>query len=563
MILHTSSPYNLIFLLASIAITQAPTSLADVNALYTPMGSYSVGEEIPLTWKHDGKGVATVNFVAVNRDTGVQSFLGTGQSKDQILNVHWDTDIGPGDFHLILFQKTPEKILYSGNFTIYEDSDEDDDDSNWEDFERVGGWVPKLFSRSFSDNPVVPIGPVLNSQQVALPSPPSSQSPLVLHDTGMAPIQFTASPALVSYPLEKEDIHQPQEANEAIEPAVAPSAEQMGIPTPGGVAPLPGTLMTLAMAEPSVLAPTPTAPAAPTLLAKPLDMPSQAMPILEGPLANQLMKKAEESVISVLHTYLNEAQTLPTAIAFAATTISIPSPANHFAFSYPATETRWSSPTPRSIPVNGMFNGKVSRKRASYGAVSATSGLAIPHVHIMVGPAVPPSWTWTLLLALPAAQAAVGNINTPVGPFIPGSIMTVNWIQDASTGSNPKETQLELVNKKTGTVRPIDRHVKPDAGSYNWTIPKNLTPGEYYIRMTGGRQPIFTGEFQVNPGDGSSSGSSNDAGPQPGQNDAADATGDDNNTHSTRTSSATPLVLPLYPLLLLPSASLLWSSIPF
>ncbi|KAI9230759.1 MAG: hypothetical protein DHS80DRAFT_21004 [Piptocephalis tieghemiana] len=173
-------------------------------------------------------------------------------------------------------------------------------------------------------------------------------------------------------------------------------------------------------------------------------------------------------------------------------------------------------------------------------------------------------WTWLLLVALPTAHAAVGNLNTPVGPFIPGSIMTVNWIQDASTGPNPKVTQLELINKKTGSVRPIDRHVDPNSGSYNWTIPKDLAPGEYYIRMTGGTSPIFTGEFKVNPGDGSAGGGepSSDSEHQPVQSDTASGTNEDGKT-SSRTSSATSQALPLYPLLLLPSASLLWTSITF
>lgn len=110
------SPFKLLFLLASLAINQVPISLADVNTLYTPVGDHYVGEDIPLTWQHDGKGIASVSLVAVNRRTNDQTFLGIGQSKDQNMTIHWGPELGPGEFHLILFQQTPDKTLYSGKF---------------------------------------------------------------------------------------------------------------------------------------------------------------------------------------------------------------------------------------------------------------------------------------------------------------------------------------------------------------------------------------------------------------------------------------------------------------
>ena len=102
-------------------------------------------------------------------------------------------------------------------------------------------------------------------------------------------------------------------------------------------------------------------------------------------------------------------------------------------------------------------------------------------------------------------HAAVTNMNTPVSPILPGSVLTINWINDPGTGQNPKTVQLQMVSRTNGRIFPIDGNVDPNAGVYNWNMPKSIPEGDYYIRMMGGAQPLFTGNFHVNSADGKQS----------------------------------------------------------
>jgi len=94
-------------------------------------------------------------------------------------------------------------------------------------------------------------------------------------------------------------------------------------------------------------------------------------------------------------------------------------------------------------------------------------------------------------------QAAVSNMNTPVSPIMPGQLLTLTWINDASPCS-ASVVQLELVSRTSGQIFPIASDVDPNSASYNWKMPKYIPEGDYYVRMMGGSTPIFTGNFHVN-----------------------------------------------------------------
>jgi len=118
-----------------------------------------------------------------------------------------------------------------------------------------------------------------------------------------------------------------------------------------------------------------------------------------------------------------------------------------------------------------------------------------PHdTHRSMHPVTTPH-AWAFLLLLSTCWAAVTNMNTPTSPIMPGSVLTINWINDPTTGVNPPKIQLELVSRTSGQIFPIDANVNPDVGVYNWDLPKSIPEGDYYIRMMGGSQPLFTGNF--------------------------------------------------------------------
>ncbi|KAI9596535.1 hypothetical protein BDF19DRAFT_421572 [Syncephalis fuscata] len=113
-------------------------------------------------------------------------------------------------------------------------------------------------------------------------------------------------------------------------------------------------------------------------------------------------------------------------------------------------------------------------------------------------------------MAAAAVQAEIVQINTPMGPFVPGGTATVTWTTDDSPNAS-SEVQIEAVSRDSSSVLQV-ANASPNARNVVWKIPSDILGGTWFLRVNGASSPLFSGDFKVN-GKGGSQPSSNDKKP--------------------------------------------------
>ncbi|RKP27431.1 hypothetical protein SYNPS1DRAFT_21035 [Syncephalis pseudoplumigaleata] len=99
------------------------------------------------------------------------------------------------------------------------------------------------------------------------------------------------------------------------------------------------------------------------------------------------------------------------------------------------------------------------------------------------------------------AQAEIVQINTPMGPFVPGGTATVTWTTDDSPNAS-SEVQIEAVSRDSSSVLQV-ANASPNARNVVWKIPNDIGGGTWFLRVNGASSPLFSGDFKVNGKNGS------------------------------------------------------------
>ncbi|RKP10015.1 hypothetical protein THASP1DRAFT_28200 [Thamnocephalis sphaerospora] len=100
-----------------------------------------------------------------------------------------------------------------------------------------------------------------------------------------------------------------------------------------------------------------------------------------------------------------------------------------------------------------------------------------------------------LVAVLSTVQAEITQLNTPMGPFVPGSTITVTWATD-STPNTSSEVQIEAVNRDTNAVIQV-ANTSPDQHNVVWKVPSDISAGNWFLRVNGASSPLFSGDFKV------------------------------------------------------------------
>ncbi|KAI8051542.1 hypothetical protein BDF22DRAFT_691231 [Syncephalis plumigaleata] len=104
-------------------------------------------------------------------------------------------------------------------------------------------------------------------------------------------------------------------------------------------------------------------------------------------------------------------------------------------------------------------------------------------------------------------QAEIVQINTPMGPFVPGGTATVTWTTD-------DKVQIEAVSRDSSSVLQV-ANASPNARNVVWKIPSDITGGTWFLRVNGASSPLFSGDFKVNGKNGSQPASNNNNNDKP------------------------------------------------